>query len=101
MRDIDLSKSQFPLVPQGGGEPEPIYHSDVKAIFFMLAAGEKPQAGDGAKVRVTFADGRVIEGIRDGADPKNGFFLVPLDAARTNTRRIYIARAATSDIKDG
>jgi hypothetical protein len=101
MRDIDLSKSQFPLVPQGGGEPETIYHSDVKAIFFMLPAGEKPQGGDGAKVRFTFADGRVIEGIRDGADPKNGFFLVPLDAARTNTRRIYIARAATSDIKDG
>jgi hypothetical protein len=101
MRDIDLSKSQFPLVPQGGGDPEPIYHSDVKAIFFMLAAGEKPQGGDGAKVRVTFADGRVIEGIRDGADAKHGFFLVPLDAARTNTRRIYIARAATSDIKEG
>ena len=58
-------------------------------------------AGDGAKVRVTFADGRVIEGIRDGADAKHGFFLVPLDAARTNTRRIYVAREATSDIKDG
>jgi hypothetical protein len=26
---------------------------------------------------------------------------VPLDAARTNTRRIYVAREATSDIKDG
>lgn len=101
MRDIDLSKSQFPLVPQGGGEAETIYHSEVKAIFFMLAAGEKSQGGDGAKVRVTFADGRVIEGIRDGADAKHGFFLVPLDAARTNTRRIYIARAATADIKDG
>jgi len=68
LRDVDLSKSQFPLVPQGGGEPETIYHSDVKAIFFMLAPGEKGQAGDGAKVRVTFADGRSIEGIRDGAD---------------------------------
>jgi len=101
MRDIDLSKSQFPLIPQGGGEPEPIYRADVKAIFFMLAPGEPPHAGDGAKVRVTFADGRAIEGIRDGADAKHGFFLVPLDAARTNTRCIYVAREATSDIKDG
>src|SRR5207248_1078373 len=24
LRDVDLSKSQFPLVPQGGGEPEPL-----------------------------------------------------------------------------
>jgi uncharacterized protein DUF6982 len=101
MRDVDLSKSQFPLVPQGGGEPEAIYRAEVKAIFFMLAPGEPAHAGDGDKVRVTFADGRVIEGIRDGADAKHGFFLVPLDAARTNTRRIYVAREATSDIKDG
>jgi hypothetical protein len=100
LRDVDLSKSQFPLVPQGGGEPETIYHSDVKAIFFMLAPGEKGQPGDGAKVRVTFADGRSIEGIRDGADAKHGFFLVPLDAARTNIRRIYVAREAISDVKE-
>src|SRR5438477_295722 len=101
MRDVDLSKSQFPLVPQGGGEPEAIYRAEVKAIFFMLAPGEPAHAGDGGKVRVTFADGRVIEGIRDGADAKHGFFLVPLDAARKNTHRIYVAREATSDIKDG
>jgi hypothetical protein len=101
VRDVDLSKSQFALTPQGGTGPETIYHSDVKAIFFMLAPGEKPKGGDGGKVRVTFADGRVIEGARDGGDAKHGFFLVPLDAARTNTRRIYIAREATSDIKEG
>jgi len=101
VRDVDLSKSQFALLPQGGTGAETIYHSDVKAIFFMLAPGEKARGGDGGKVRVTFADGRVIEGIRDGADAKHGFFLVPFDAARTNTRRIYIAREATSDIKDG
>jgi len=38
--------------------------------------------------------------MRDGADARHGFFLVPIDAARTNTRRIYIAREATSSIKD-
>jgi len=90
MRDVDLSKSQFALVPQSGGEPEPIYRAEVKAIFFMLAPGEPAHAGDGGKVRVTF-----------GADAKHGFFLVPTDAARTNTRRIYEAREATSHVKDG
>jgi small nuclear ribonucleoprotein (snRNP)-like protein len=101
LRDADFSKSQFPLVPQGGGAPEPVYHAEVKAIFFMLAPGEKPPPNAGTRVRVTFADGRVIEGTRDGAEAKHGFFLVPSDAARTNTRRIYVAREATSDIKDG
>jgi hypothetical protein len=101
IKDIDLSKSQFALVPQGGGAAEPVYHAEVKAIFFMLPPAEKPKAPDGGKVRVTFADGRSIEGHRDGAEAKHGFFLIPLDAARTNTRRIYIAREATTDIKDG
>ena len=101
VKDIDLAKSQFSLVPQGGGEAESIYHAEVKAIFFMLAPGEKYGDGDGGKVRVTFADGRTIEGMRDGADAKHGFFLVPIDAAKTNTRRIYIAREACAEIKDG
>jgi hypothetical protein len=101
VKDVDLSKSQFPLIPQGGGAPEPVYHAEVKAIFFMLASGEKPRSPEGGKVRVTFADGRSIEGHRDSADAKHGFFLIPLDAARTNTRRIYIAREACNDIKDG
>ena len=101
LRDVDLSKSSFSLLPQGGGAAEPMYHAEVKAIFFMLAPGEKLKRPDGGKVVVTFPDGRTIEGHRDGADAKPGFFLVPSDAARTNTRRIYIARDATSDIKDG
>ena len=101
VRDIDLSRSQFELNPQGGADPETIYHSDVKAIFFMLSPGEKPRAASGAKVRVTFADGRSIDGHRDGNEGKHGFFLVPTDAARTNTRRIYVAGDAISELKDG
>jgi hypothetical protein len=101
VKDIDLGKAQFALLPQGGGAAEPVYHAEVKAVFFMLAPGEKPRAAEGGKVRVTFADGRTIEGHRDGADAKHGFFLIPVDAAKTNTRRIYIAREACSEIKDG
>ena len=101
LQDVDLGKSQLSLIPQGGGAEEPVYHAEVKAIFFMLPPGEKPSHASGGKVRVTFADGRTIEGSRDGTEAKHGFFLVPSDAARTNTRRIYIAREATTDIKDG
>jgi hypothetical protein len=51
-------------------------------------------------VKVTFADGRSIDGERDGEEGEHGFFLVPTDAARTNTWRIYIARDATAEIRD-
>jgi small nuclear ribonucleoprotein (snRNP)-like protein len=99
VKDIDLAKSSFLLTPQGGGDYETVYHSDVKAIFFMLAPNEKAKQGEGKKVRVTFTDGRTVEGHRDGGEAKHGFFIVPLDAQRTNTRKIYIAREATSDVK--
>ncbi|HEX4383010.1 MAG TPA: hypothetical protein VH083_08685 [Myxococcales bacterium] len=100
MTDVDLSLAQFTLQPQGGGEDEAVYHAEVKAIFFMLPPGASPRPGGHGKVKVTFADGRSIEGTRDGSEGEHGFFLVPSDAARTNTWRIYIARDATSEIKD-
>jgi hypothetical protein len=99
VRDVDLSKPQFALQPQGGGSTEIVYHSDVKVIFFMLPPGEKVKAADGGHVRVKLSDGRVIEGERDGAEARHGFFLVPGDAARTNTRRIYVSREAADEIE--
>ena len=102
VKDIDLTGRGFSLEPQSGtGAPESVQASEVKAIFFMLRAGEKPAPGTGAKVRVTFEDGRTIEGQREGADAPEGFFLVPSDAARTNTRRIFVARAAVQDLREG
>ena len=98
--DLDLSQPQVPLEPQGGGPTENIAHDEVKAIFFMLAPGEKAEAGPGQAIRVTFSDGRSIEGHRQGDESREGFFLVPLDAQRTNTRRIYVARDAVSEIVD-
>jgi hypothetical protein len=96
--DLDLSQPRIPLEPQGGGATENIEHSNVKAIFFMLAPGEKAEPAQGQAVRVTFADGRSIEGHRQGDESSQGFFLVPLDAQRTNTRRIYVARDAVSEL---
>jgi hypothetical protein len=100
MKDVDLSLAQFTLQPQGGGEDEPVYHAEVKAIFFMLPPGASPRPGGHGKVKVTFADGRSIDGERDGEEGEHGFFLVPSDAARTNTWRIYIARDATAEIRN-
>src|SRR6267143_578244 len=96
--DLDLARPQFALQPQGGGSTELVPHAQVKAVFFMLAPGEPPTAPDGGKVRVTFSDGRSIEGHRDGEEAPQGFFLVPVDAQKTNTKRIYVSRAAFSHL---
>jgi hypothetical protein len=96
--DLDLLQPQIPLEPQGGGPTENIDHHEVKAIFFMLAPGEKAEQALGQAVRITFSDGRTIEGHRQGDESPDGFFFVPLDAQRTNTRRIYVARDAVSDV---
>jgi hypothetical protein len=102
VRDVDLAGTGFSLQPQnGGGAPESVQAAEVKAVFFMLQPGEKPPQVAGAKVRVTFEDGRTIEGLRDGADAPEGFFLVPSDAARTNTRRIFVARGAVQELREG
>jgi len=98
--DLDLGRREFALQPQGGGSTEMVPHAEVKAIFFMLAPGEPPVAPDGGKLRVTFSDGRSIEGHRDGGDGPQGFFLVPVDAQKTNTKRIYVARAAVARLTD-
>ena len=101
VRDLDLAAGGFSLHPQSGnGAPESVQAAEVKAIFFMLASGEKPAAGSGQRVRVTFEDGRTIEGARDGQDAPGGFFLVPGDAARTNTRRIFVARGAVQELRE-
>jgi len=61
-------------------------------------AGEKLAPAGGARIRVMFLDGRTIEGTRDSGDAPKGFFLVPSDAARTSTRRIFVARDATKSV---
>jgi hypothetical protein len=98
VKDVDLTRAQFALHPQGGGPAEIVAHSELKAIFFMLAPGENAPVPTGKKVRVTFSDGRSIEGHREGTDLRQGFWLVPLDAQKTNTRRIYVAKGAVASV---
>jgi hypothetical protein len=98
--DLDLAGPQFPLQPQGGGSTELVPQAEVKAIFFMLAPGDPPTVPDGGRVRVTLSDARSIEGHRDGEEGPQGFFLVPIDAQKTNTKRIYVSRAAVAHLVD-
>lgn len=99
LRDVDLAALDFKLYPANGGGFERVRSDEVKVIFFMLPPGEKPLVPAGMKVKVKFAaDGRCIEGNRDGEDAPSGFFLVPMDAAKTNTRRIFVAREALSEV---
>jgi hypothetical protein len=101
LRDVDLEAAMVSLEQQTGLAPERIATQRVKAVFFMLAPGQKPSAVAGQKVRVTFHDGRQLAGFStDALGAAPGFFLVPADN-RTNTERIYIYRSAVQAVAEG
>ena len=87
-RTLDRQRRRFKVITTDG----------IKAIFFMLAPGEKAPAPEGRKVRVTFRDGRQVAGYspdyREGAF---GFFMIPADT-RTNTGRIWVYQAAVRQV---
>jgi hypothetical protein len=100
LEDVDLGATSFALAQPDAGA-EVIATDQVKAIFFMLAPGERPPAVDGQRVRVTFRDGRQVAGFspdyREGA---TGFFMVPADT-RTNTGRIWVYATAVKTVAVG
>jgi hypothetical protein len=100
VRNVDLSASSFALLPHAARSAVQVAAAEVKAVFFMLSPGEAIPPAGGARIRVMFLDGRTIEGTRDSGDAPKGFFLVPSDGARTSTRRIFVARAATKAVHD-
>jgi hypothetical protein len=96
--DVSLDAPSLSLAPQPDAAPEQLPSTKIKAIFFMLAAGEKPPAAGGKKVRVTFNDGRQIAGFSpDYSDAGPGFFMIPADT-RTNTGRIWVYRGAVKAV---
>jgi hypothetical protein len=96
--DALLDAQELPLQPQGPGVPEAISTDFIKAIFFMLAPGEKAPVPEGKKVRVTFRDGRQVAGFSpDYQDGTVGFFMIPADT-RTNTGRIWVYQAAVKQV---
>ena len=98
LRDPDLARPDLRLSPLTGGGEERISLTEVKAVFFMLAPGEAPPENPGAHVRVTLSDGRQLDGFRESNGPGGGLYLVPLDAARTNTRAIFVCGDAIQRI---
>ena len=98
LEDSDLDAVVLGLASQTGGEPEMIQTDKVKAIFFMLAPGEKPPLAEGKKVRVTFRDGRQVAGFSpDYREDAVGFFMIPADS-RTNTGRIWVYQSAVRQV---
>jgi hypothetical protein len=64
----------------------------------MLSPGAPPPAQEGAKVRVTFRDGRQVAGFsKDHDRAALGLFVVPADN-RTNTARIFVYRHAVQSV---
>jgi hypothetical protein len=95
--DIDLAADSVALSP-APGQPatEIIAFSRAKALFFMLQPGEKPQAATGRRVKVTFVDGRQVEGVL-GEEIAQGFFLLPVET-RTSTARVYVLSHAVRSV---
>jgi hypothetical protein len=98
LEDTDLDGPFLALAAQPGAEAESLATEKVKAIFFMLAPGEKPPPAEGKKVRVTFRDGRQVAGFSpDYRETGVGFFMIPGDT-RTNTGRIWVYRSAVRQV---
>jgi len=98
--NADLEDSELPLI-QPNGAVARVPAGNVKAIFFMLPAGEQPPQASGTRVQITFGDGRQISGFApDYSAESGGFFVLPLDA-RTNTARVWVYRAAIRQMSVG
>lgn len=100
LANADLCDVELPLLqPNGAVARIPAAH--VKAIFFMLPAGERPPAAAGTRLRVVFGDGRQVSGLSpDYSAESPGFFVLPLDS-RTNTARVWVYRAAARQLTVG
>ena len=100
LANADLGDLELPLL-QPNGAVARIPAAQVKAIFFMLPAGERPPAAAGTRLRVVFGDGRQVSGLSpDYSVDSTGFFVLPLDS-RTNTARVWVYRAAVRQITVG
>ena len=98
LTNADLEEPELELDSGTPGATTPVGTAGIKAIFFMLAPGEEPQAPLGKRVRVTFRDGRQVAGFSpDYREGGVGFFMFPADT-RTNTGRIWVYQAAVKQV---
>ncbi|MCA2981938.1 MAG: hypothetical protein INH37_27000, partial [Myxococcaceae bacterium] len=95
--DVDLGAEALTLREQGGAT-DPVASERVKAVFFLVGAGATPSPGDGARLRVTFKDGRQVVGRSpDEGTGGPGFFVFPADN-RTSTDRIFVFRHGVASV---
>ena len=100
LANADLGDPDLPLI-QPNGAVARIPAGQVKAIFFMLPAGERPPTAAGTRVRVVFGDGRQVSGLSPDYSPDSpGFFVLPIDG-RTNTERVWVYRGNVRQITIG
>jgi hypothetical protein len=100
LANADLEDAELPLL-QPNGAVARIPGLQIKAVFFMLAPGERAVPASGTRVRVTFTDGRQLSGLSPGYSPESiGFFVLPLDN-RTHTARVWVYRSATRQVVVG
>ena len=98
LTDANLEAPVLKLEADAPGAPRPVTTAGVKAIFFMLAPGEKPPMPLGKRVRVAFRDGRQVAGFSpDYQEGGTGFFVIPADT-RTNTGRIWVYQGAVKQV---
>ncbi len=98
LTNADLEATELKLEADAPGAASPVATTGVKAIFFMLAPGEKPPVPQGKRVRVAFRDGRQVAGFSpDYQEGGTGFFMIPADT-RTNTGRIWVYQGAVKQV---
>jgi len=98
LANSDLEAPELELDTGAPGATTLVATDGVKAIFFMLAAGEVASPPPGKRVRVTFRDGRQVAGFSpDYQEGGIGFFMFPADT-RTNTGRIWVYQAAVKQV---
>lgn len=98
LTDANLEAAELKLEADAPGAPRAVVTTGVKAIFFMLAPGEKPPVPQGKRVRVAFRDGRQVAGFSpDYQEGGTGFFMIPADT-RTNTGRIWVYQGAVKQV---
>jgi hypothetical protein len=110
-QDFAPLKASFHLFAAGTSDARAVTVpiESLKAVFFVKSWDGDPSrkdaydfdaaSGQGRRVRVTFADGEVVDGWTLGySREKQGFFLIPA-APDGNNVRIFVVAGATSSVE--
>ena len=106
--DFHTSKPQLHVRDERGGDPLVVHVAKLKALFFVREFAGDPKrvdrkdfqgAAHGRKVEVTFHDGEVLVGTTLGfRGAEHAFCVHPADPG-SNNLRVFVAPAATKQIR--